>query len=362
MAAVVLSCAKPNCTKPADLQCPVCRREKLNVPSSFCSKECFKEAWPSHKLHHPGAHDPWPNFHYTGPLRPWPYAPALKIPKHIPQPDYAETGVPASELDVRNRLATTVPVLTEVEIEGMRTVCRLAREVLDEAGRAVKAGATGADIDRVVHEACLQRGAYPSPYNYQGFPRSCCVSVNEVICHGIPDLRPFVSGDIVNIDVTLYYGGFHGDLNEMYMVGEVSEESHQLVRCARECLEKAVQQVRPGVPFKELGGVIEKHARSFGFSVVRNFCGHGIGRLFHGPPSIPHYTKNRAVGFIKKGQVFTIEPMINVGAWQDTIWPDNWTAVTIDGKRSAQFEHTILVTEAGCEILTAAAGQKRIIE
>lgn len=347
------------CGKPTTLQCPICQKNNLGGSSHFCSQECFKSAWPTHKLTHPGTFDPFPGFKYTGPLRPFPYAPKNLIPKGIPRPDYADTGIPASEIDVRNKAATTIPILNAKEQEKMRTVCRLAREVLDEAGAAVSVGVTGADIDRIVHEACIKRGAYPSPLNYQGFPRSCCVSVNEVICHGIPDTRPFVNGDLVNIDVTLYYDGVHGDLNETYLVGDVDEGSKKLVNCAREALVKAMEHVRPGVAFKELGVVIEKFTKSCGFSVVRSFCGHGIGTLFHGAPSIPHYAKNRAVGIIRAGQVFTIEPMINAGHWQDLMWPDDWTAVTADGKRSAQFEHTLLVTELGCEVLTASLNEKR---
>lgn len=356
-------CARDGCpSEEALMQCPVCQKYRLTgVPSHFCSQDCFKTVWSVHKLHHPGVtFDPWPDFSFTGPLRPWPPGPPPKpLPASILRPDYAETGIPRSELDVRNKAATTIPILTNEEQQKLRTVCRMARQVLDAAGRAIKVGATGDQIDRIVHDECIRMGAYPSPLNYQGFPRSCCVSVNEVICHGIPDTRPFAEGDIVNVDVTLYYDGFHGDLNETYIVGGTTDEiSTKLVDCARTCLIKAIEQVGPGIPFKDLGVVIEKYARSCGFSVVRNFCGHGIGRLFHGPPSVPHYSKNKAVGIIKAGQCFTIEPMINAGAWQDVIWPDNWTAVTVDGKRSAQFEHTLLVTETGCEVLTAASGEK----
>lgn len=244
----------------------------------------------------------------------------------------------------------------------------MGREVLDAAGRAVRVGATGEDIDKLVFEHCMRLGAYPSPLNYHGFPRSCCVSVNEVICHGIPDTRPFAAGDIVNIDISLYFGGFHSDLNETFIVrpenGEsvdeaILSESEKLVDCARNCLIKAIEAVRPGVPYRALGNTIDSHAKECGFSVVRGFCGHGVGRLFHCAPTIPHYANNKAVGIIRAGHIFTIEPMINVGSWKDTLWPDNWTAVTVDGRRSAQFEHTLLVTESGCEVLTAREDEKR---
>ncbi|KAJ6679462.1 METHIONINE AMINOPEPTIDASE 1 [Salix purpurea] len=165
--------------------------------------------------------------------------------------------------------------------------------------------------------------------------------------------RKLEDGDIVNIDVTVYYKGVHGDLNETYFVGNVDEASRQLVQCTYECLEKAISIVKPGVRFREIGEVINRHATMSGFSVVKSYCGHGIGELFHCAPNIPHYGRNKAVGVMKAGQTFTIEPMINAGVWRDRMWPDGWTVVTTDGKRSAQFEHTLLVTETGVEVLTA---------
>lgn len=177
--------------------------------------------------------------------------------------------------------------------------------------------------------------------------------MNEVICHGIPDKRPLADGDIVNIDVTIYRDGFHADLNETYGVGTVSGRAKALLQCTYECIQKAIGIVRPGTAYREIGQVIEAHAKQCGFSVVRAYCGHGVGRLFHCAPSVPHYARNKAVGVMRPGHVFTIEPMINDGAWQDETWPDSWTSVTIDGKWSAQFEHTLLVTETGVEVLTA---------
>lgn len=361
---MTFSCSRPDCGKAASMQCPICQKNGRNESfSHFCSQECFKSVWNHHKFHHPGVYDPFPGYSWTGPLRPWPYAPppsSSPLPTSITRPDYAETGIPTSELDIRhNRAATTIPILTIEEQSKLRTVCQMAREVLDTAGRAIKPGITGAELDQIVYEECIKKGAYPSPLNYQGFPKSCCISVNEVICHGIPDLRPLVEGDIVNVDITLYYDGFHGDVNETYLVGSVNETSKRLVDCARNSLAKSIAHVAPGVAFRDLGTIIEKEARSEGFSVVRSFCGHGIGRLFHGPPSVPHYARNKAVGVMRPGMAFTIEPMINEGCWQDVLWPDNWTAVTADGRRSAQFEHTLLVTDTGCEVLTAAKGEQR---
>jgi len=180
-----------------------------------------------------------------------------------------------------------------------------------------------------------------------------------VICHGIPDRRELQDGDIVNLDVTLYHDGFHGDLNETYPVGNVDKESLKLMKTAKGCLNKAIECVKPGFLYRDLGSVIEKHAKANDCSVVRTYCGHGIHSLFHCAPNVPHYTKNKAIGKMKPGNVFTIEPMINLGTYYDRLWPDKWTAVTEDGKRSAQFEHTLLVTETGVEILTAGIGERR---
>jgi len=198
--------------------------------------------------------------------------------------------------------------------------------------------------------------SYPSPLNYVHFPKSVCTSVNEVICHGIPDQRPLEDGDIINIDVTLYHGGFHGDLNATYYVGDKAKADPNTVRVvetARECLEQAIAIVKPGMTFRDPGNVIEKHAKSRDCSVVRTYCGHGINELFHAAPNVPHYAKSKATGIAKPGMCFTIEPMVSLGTYRDKTWPDNWTSVTLDGKKSAQFEHTLLVTEDGVEVLTA---------
>jgi len=234
----------------------------------------------------------------------------------------------------------------------MRKACKMGREVLNIAAAAARVGVTTDEIDRIVHETTIGMGAYPSPLNYRGFPKSCCTSVNEVVCHGIPDSRELQDGDILNIDISLYYGGFHADVNDTYLIGNVDENGRKLVRVTKESLEKAIEIVKPGTLYREVGNVISKHVIAHGFSVLRSYCGHGIGELFHTTPNIPHYAKNKAVGTMKPGHVFTIEPMINEGTYLDKLWPDDWTCVTKDGKRSAQFEHTLLVTETGCEILT----------
>lgn len=247
---------------------------------------------------------------------------------------------------------TTIKILDDEEEEGMRLACRLGREVLDEAARVCDVGVTTDEIDRIVHEACIERDCYPSPLNYYNFPKSCCTSVNEVICHGIPDMRPLEDGDLCNVDVTVYHRGFHGDLNETFFVGNVKEEHKKLVQVTHEALMKAIGIVKPGERYREIGNVIQKHVHAHGYSVVKSYCGHGIHRLFHTAPNVPHYAKNNAVGVMKPGHCFTIEPMISEGTWRDVSWPDDWTAVTADGLFSAQFEQTLLVTETGCDILT----------
>lgn len=367
MAAVAVArvCETTSCNNEAKLQCPTCI--KLGIQGSFfCNQECFKSFWSEHKKVHKKAkaesqqersvlddpNSPFAGFRFTGSLRPGKVTPMRIVPDHIPRTDYAvhPNGEPLSEKQLRGN--TSIKVLTEEEQEGVRVAARLGREVLDIAAKAIDVGVTTEEIDRIVHEACIDRNCYPSPLNYYCFPKSCCTSVNEVICHGIPDSRKLEDGDIVNVDITVYYNGYHGDLNETFFVGNVDERSKKLVRVSYECLDLAIKEVKPGVRYRDIGSVIQKHAQSNGFSVVRSYCGHGIHQLFHTSPSVPHYAKNKAVGIMKPGHCFTIEPMINEGTWRDEMWPDKWTAVTEDGKRSAQFEHTLLVTETGCEILT----------
>uniref|UniRef100_A0A1I8G2B9 Methionine aminopeptidase n=1 Tax=Macrostomum lignano TaxID=282301 RepID=A0A1I8G2B9_9PLAT len=359
------TCETPNCGKEAKFRCPTC--VKLGIDGSyFCAQDCFKSYWKDHKkVHalveklHPGSalaadkQQPlelsWPGYHFTGSLRPHRQTPRRTLPDSIVRPDYSNDGTPYSERQSKSVLRV---IDDDAELEDMRVVCRLAREVLEEGMRAVAPGVTTDEIDRIVHEACIERDCYPSPLNYYGFPKSCCTSVNEVICHGIPDLRPLVEGDIVNIDVTCYHREHHGDLNETVFVGKVDEDSKRLVQAAYDCLQKSIEAVRPGVKFRDMGDIIQRHAHSAGLSVVRTYCGHGIHRLFHCAPNVPHYAKNKAVGVMKPGHVFTIEPMINLGVWRDQLWQDDWTSVTVDGKRSAQFEETLLVTETGCDVLT----------
>ncbi|KAK9868002.1 hypothetical protein WJX84_011144 [Apatococcus fuscideae] len=357
-----LPCDK--CGKPAKLSCPKCLELKLpREGGAFCSQECFKEAWGQHKKVHKvkpwlyvtnrgqGRTQTMPSFPWTGELRPDLVGPRRLVPASIPLPEYAETSIPKGEQESRQQ--TSNPVRTPKQIEGLRKACRIARDILDKAHAAVRPGVTTDEIDRVVHEATLEAGAYPSPLNYFSFPKSVCTSVNEVVCHGIPDQRPLQSGDIVNVDVTAYYKGYHGDLNETFVVGEVDSTSKQLLKVTYECLERSIAAVKPGMRYRDLGKIISQHAQGQGFSVITTYCGHGIGEWFHCAPTIPHYHPNKAVGIMKEGHTFTIEPMINVGKARDVTWPDGWTSVTRDGSRSAQYEHTMVVTATGCEVLTA---------
>jgi methionyl aminopeptidase len=211
------------------------------------------------------------------------------------------------------------------------------------------------ELDAICHEACIRRGAYPSPLNYNGFPKSLCTSVNEVICHGIPDDRPLRDGELVNLDVTLFIGGVHGDTNGTFLVGDVDDSSRRLVTVTRECLELGIATVHPGRPISDIGRAIEAHASRYRYGVVRTFVGHGIGEQFHMEPSVPHYFTPSAATQVEPGMTFTIEPMITLGSWRERLWDDGWTAVTVDGRRTAQFEHTLLVTDNGADILTVRA-------
>ena len=203
------------------------------------------------------------------------------------------------------------PVNAPEEIAVIRDACILARKALDVGHRAVAPGVTTEYIDEAVHNFIIENDAYPSPLNYYNFPRSCCTSVNEIICHGIPDTRPLQEGDIVNIDISLYKNGYHADLNETYCVGKVSESSRALIEGTYDSLMKAIEYCRPGNMYRECGNIIAGHVEPLGYSVVRSYTGHGVGKMFHQAPQVPHYSRNKAVGFMKPGHVFTIEPMIN---------------------------------------------------
>jgi methionyl aminopeptidase len=292
-------------------------------------------------------------FPYTGSVRPGAQSPRrVVVDESIAKPDYAATGVPKARSP---GFPWMIEVKTPSQIEKMREAGALARQVLDLAGRAVYAGVTTDEIDALVHETIVGAGAYPSPLNYHGFPKSCCTSVNEVICHGIPDDRPLRLGDLVNLDITVYLDGYHGDCSEMFVVGgepAADEAARKLLQATYDCWISACSHVRPGRHYKDLGAIIEDFVTPLGFSTVRNFCGHGIGSTFHTHPNILHYRNSEPNGQMAVGHTFTIEPMICEGTSRAVTWPDNWTATTADGRRSAQFEHTLLITPDGVEALT----------
>ena len=281
-------------------------------------------------------------------LQPGAISPMRSVPPEIPRPDYAETGDP-----IRRRQPWVQP---DDVIARMRVAGRAAAEVLELGAAAVAPGVTTDEIDAVVHQAYIDRGGYPSTLNYRHYPKSLCTSVNEVICHGIPDDRQLRDGDIVNLDVTIFLDGVHGDTNATYLVGQVDEASKRLVDVTRECLDRGIAAVVPGRPFSDIGRAIEEHATANRYQVVRAFVGHGIGEQFHTDLQIPHYYEPRFTTVMEPGMIFTIEPMISMGTGQHRIWDDDWTAVTADGSRTAQFEHTVLVTDEGVEILTLTGG------
>jgi methionyl aminopeptidase len=226
-------------------------------------------------------------------------------------------------------------------------------------GQHIRPGITTDDVNRLVHDHTIEHGAWPSPLNYHGFPKSVCTSINEVVCHGIPGPRALKPGDIVNVDVTSQYpadGGCHGDTSATFYVGEPSEATRRLVEIARQCLEAGIEQVRDGARIGDIGAAIQELAESRGCSVVRDYVGHGIGREFHMAPQVPHFGTRGAGRRIKEGMVFTIEPMINAGGYECEVLDDGWTVVTRDRSLSAQFEHTVLVTRRGCEVLTRRNG------
>jgi methionyl aminopeptidase len=279
-----------------------------------------------------------------GSVRPGVVSPRRAVPPEIPRPNYAVTGRPRPSPRVAD---------PDLRLAKIRRACRAAADVLAEGARALRPGITTDAIDAIVHAAYIARGGYPSTLNYHGYPKSLCTSVNEVILHGIPDSRPLEDGDIVNLDVTIYLDGMHGDCSGTYAVGEVDEASRRLMRVTRECLLLGISAVKPGRPISEIGRAIERHATAHGYGVVRAFCGHGIGEDFHMEPQVLHYHEPRARQAMEEGMVFTIEPMLTMGPPDHLLWPDGWTAVTADGQRAAQFEHTILVARDGAEILTA---------
>jgi methionyl aminopeptidase len=277
-------------------------------------------------------------------LTPGTVTPMRPVPAAVPRPEYVGKPSPAR--------STEPWVQTPEVIEAMRVAGRIAADALAAGGAVVAPGVSTDEVDRVVHEYLVGHDAYPSTLGYKGFPKSCCTSLNEVICHGIPDSTVIEDGDIVNIDVTAFIGGVHGDTNATFLAGNVSEEDRLLVERTREATLRAIKAVRPGRELNVVGRVIESYARRFGYGVVRDFTGHGIGRSFHSGLVVLHYDDPSVETVLETGMTFTIEPMITLGGVDYDIWDDGWTVVTKDRRRTAQFEHTVLVTADGAEILT----------
>lgn len=256
---------------------------------------------------------------------------------------------------------TDIIIKNQEDIEKMRVAGRLAAQVLEMIGPYVKEGVATEELDKICHDYIINtQQAIPAPLNYHGFPKSICTSVNHVICHGIPGSRKLKEGDIINVDVTVLKDGYHGDTSKMFVVGKPSVLAERLIRITQECLYLGIQQVKPGTHLGDIGAVIQKHAEKNRFSVVREYCGHGIGTIFHEPPNVLHYGKAGTGEVLKPGMIFTIEPMINAGKKDVKLLPDGWTVVTKDHSLSAQWEHTILVTETGYEVLTRRQEEESI--
>ncbi len=280
-----------------------------------------------------------------GRLQPGRVAPLRKVPDHIERPEYVGK-LTAQEGHDSN-------MYTAQEIELVRQAGTIAANALVEASKIALPGTSTNQIDILVHEYICDHGAYPSTVGYKGFTKSVCTSLNEVICHGIPDSTVLEEGDILNLDVTAYKNGMHGDTNLTLLIGKVDEQSRLLVERTKQALDRAIKAVQPGRQINVIGRVIEKYAARFGYGVVRDFTGHGVGREFHSGLIIPHYDAAPAYSTVMEpGMIFTIEPMLTLGSIDWELWADDWTVVTKDRKRSAQFEHTLVVTETGADILT----------
>jgi len=280
----------------------------------------------------------------VSPIKPFPITPRRPVPAGIPRPHYVDKPMPEHYNGPH--------VQTTETIEKMRVAGRIAAQAMQAGADAIAPGVTTDAVDAAVHEFLLDHHAYPSTLGYRGFPKSCCTSVNEVICHGIPDTRPMADGDLVKIDVTAFIDGVHGDNCATYFCGDVDEESRLLTERTREAMNRGIRAVRPGRQVNVIGRVIEAYAKRFGYGVVRDYTGHGVHTAFHSGLVIPHYDEPLADTVIEVGMTFTIEPMLAMGDQRSHVWSDDWTVVTDDGSRVAQFEQSLVVTPTGAEILT----------
>ena len=280
----------------------------------------------------------------AGHLIPGRLSPSRQVPSGIRRPEYVGRRAPAPN--------TAGDRYTPDEVERIRAAGRIAAQAIDAAASAIAPGVTTDELDRIAHEYVVGHGAYPSTLGYRGYPKSSCTSVNEVICHGIPDDTVLEDGDLVNLDVTAFLDGYHGDLNRTFLVGEASEEAALLVQRTEQALARGIRAVAPGRQVNVIGRAIEAYAKRFGYGVVRDYTGHGVGRAFHTGLVIPHYDAPEFDTVMEPGMVFTIEPMLTLGTIEWDVWDDDWTVVTRDRALTAQFEHTLVVTERGAEILT----------
>ena len=281
----------------------------------------------------------------TGFLTPGLVSKTLEVPKHIVRPEYVWKPAPAEWLGGHTK--------TPEQVEKIRAAGKIAAKAIALVGQNAKPGITTDELDRIAHEYMVSEGAYPSTLGYRGFPKSCCTSLNEVICHGIPDDTILKDGDILNVDITAYKDGFHGDTNATFLIGNVAEKVVQLVERTRQSLDRAIAAVMPGRPINVIGRTIESYAKRFNYGVVRDFTGHGIGEAFHSGLVIPHFdAAPNYSNTMEVGMVFTIEPMLTLGSYEWDLWKDNWTVTTKDKSITAQFEHTLVVTDSGAEILT----------
>jgi methionyl aminopeptidase len=276
-------------------------------------------------------------------------SPKRDVPAHLVRPPYFGKRSPDSYKGSE--------IQSSEVIAAMRIAGQLAADAVQLAGKTALPGVTTDEVDRVVHEFLCDHGAYPSTLGYRGYPKSCCTSLNEVICHGIPDTTVIADGDILNVDVTAYIHGVHGDTNYTFLIGDVDEESKLLVERTKEMLDRAIAVVAPGRQINVIGRVIEAYAKRFGYGVVEDFTGHGVHTVFHSGLIIPHYDDPGATTIMEAGMTFTIEPMITLGSIDYDVWSDDWTITTKDKLRTAQFEHTLAVTETGAEILTLPSGK-----
>jgi methionyl aminopeptidase len=281
----------------------------------------------------------------TGFLTPGVISKPLSVPSAIARPEYVGKPSPAE--------FTGSHIKSADQVEKIRAAGKIAAEAIALVGANAKAGVTTDELDKLAHEYMVSQGAYPSTLGYRGFPKSCCTSINEVICHGIPDDTVLQDGDIMNVDITAFKDGFHGDSNATFLIGDVSKDVADLVERTKEALDRAIAVVMPGRPINVIGRTIESYAKRFNYGVVRDFTGHGIGEAFHSGLVIPHFdAAPNYSNSMEVGMVFTIEPMLTLGTHEWDIWSDNWTVTTKDKSITAQFEHTLVVTESGAEILT----------